>query len=542
MATQKTSIIYARVSTTRQADDGLPIESQVECCKKKAVELESPVQDIFIDAGISGRTDDRPAFKDALAFCKKHKIDYFICWSTSRFARNMVDAAIHKKDLERHGCRVIYVSVNVDNTTNSGWMFESILALFDEHYSRQVSEDTMRSMLKNAQDGYYNGGRPPMGYIAEPDGKRKRLQIYEPDAVIVREMFSLMLQGLGAKAISESLNDRGMLHRGKKWHKNSVYCILSNEAMCGYVTFNKRDRKNNRIRPPEEWVMVKNHAPIIDEDQFMDVQSLMSARAPIIGNASGKSQHAFSGMLVCGSCERIMHIESASGRRGYYFYYNCSSAMKGMGCKNHRMPADSFDEFMIDAILDKVLTTDSLADVCKDLQQATGNWVIERAKQRKSLTAEMRKVEARQRNLFNVLELHGVDAPNLGDMTTRLRELKAERENLEREIMRIEAIDAPAMEVTDQDVFDMYEILRGILTVDPDKRKMRDFFGTFIKSIVIREKHAVIEYHPEKLINHIGFDVVHSMKNWLPVQCLLCTNSVELEMPERFHQRLPKAA
>jgi site-specific DNA recombinase len=321
-----------------------------------------------------------------------------------------------------------------------------------------------------------------------------------------------------------------------------VYYILTNEAMCGYVTFNKRDRKNNLYRPPEDWVMVKSHPPIIDEEQFMNVQSLISARAPIIGNASGKSYHAFSGLLACGLCGRIMQIQSSNGRGGQYYYYNCSGAMKGMGCPNHRLPADRFDNFMIDAILERVLSTDSLAEVCKDLQQVTGNWVKERAKQRTALNARMREVETRQRNLFNVLELHGVDAPNLGDMTTRLRELKTERENIEREIMRIEAIDPPAMEVTDQDVFDMYEILRGILTVDTDKRKMREFFSTFIKSIVIREKHVVLEYHPEKLINHIGFDVVLSTNNWLPVQCLLSTISVKVDMPGQFHQRRLKAA
>ena len=230
-----TAIIYARVSTSRQADDGLPIESQIDQGHKKAVALGASVIRVFTDAGISGRTDERPAFRDAIAYCKAYGVDYFICWSTSRFARNKLDAALHKRDLEKCGTRVTYVSVDLDNRTDAGWMMESMLEIFDEHYSRQVSADTLRSMIKNARDGYFNGGRVPFGYRAIPDGKRKRLAIEESEAQIIRDIFSLYLSGMGCKAIAMTLNERARLRKNLKWNKNIVTATLKNDVYTGKV-------------------------------------------------------------------------------------------------------------------------------------------------------------------------------------------------------------------------------------------------------------------------------------------------------------------
>lgn len=65
---QKTAVIYARVSTARQADDGLPVESQIDQCRAKAAALSAAVLEVFRDDGISGRTSKRPAFQAALDF------------------------------------------------------------------------------------------------------------------------------------------------------------------------------------------------------------------------------------------------------------------------------------------------------------------------------------------------------------------------------------------------------------------------------------------------------------------------------------------
>ena len=75
------AVVYGRVSTVRQADEGLPVESQIEQCLAKAASLDAEVIAIFKDEGISGRTAKRPAFQQAIALCSDQSIDYFIVWS-----------------------------------------------------------------------------------------------------------------------------------------------------------------------------------------------------------------------------------------------------------------------------------------------------------------------------------------------------------------------------------------------------------------------------------------------------------------------------
>ena len=103
----KRAIIYARVSTKRQADDGLPVESQIDHCRGKAEALGCAVAKVFTDGGISGTTDRRPAFQDALNYCAVMDVDYFITWSSSRFARNHLDAGHYKGVLAKYGTRLV---------------------------------------------------------------------------------------------------------------------------------------------------------------------------------------------------------------------------------------------------------------------------------------------------------------------------------------------------------------------------------------------------------------------------------------------------
>lgn len=76
----KRAIIYTRVSSKRQADDGLPLESQLASCRAKAEQLGAEVLREFVDSGISGTTDKRPAFQEAINYCSLMNVDYFITW------------------------------------------------------------------------------------------------------------------------------------------------------------------------------------------------------------------------------------------------------------------------------------------------------------------------------------------------------------------------------------------------------------------------------------------------------------------------------
>lgn len=537
--TTKKAIIYARVSTARQADDGLPVESQIEHGYRKAELLNTDVLRVFTDAGISGRTDERPAFRDAVRYCKAEEIQYFICWSTSRFARNKLDAALYKRELEKNGTRVIYVSMDLDNRTDSGWMMESMLEIFDEHYSRQVSADTLRSMIKNARDGHFNGGRVPLGYQTKADGKRKRVVINDTEADIVREVFRMSFDGCGAKIIAMQLNKNERFNRGRRWNKNTVLNLLKNRIYIGQIVFNRTNHTTNTIRPQDEWIITQAHDPIIDEKMFMEIQKRFETRSLEDGGGSPNSCFVFTGLLKCGKCGAAMHTTSAKGRSKRYYYYNCSSAQRGDGCIPRRISAHDFDAWMTEVVMSKILTHDMLVSMIEDLHELTSKWVKDRTARRTEAVKELRDVEKKMHNLYGILELHGKDAPNLGDLTIRLRELKAQREQIDARLIKIEEEDMPETIVNDIEVSEMAEILRDIVKKTNDPKRLRLFFSSFIKEINIGADSVVINYDKSKLINRTGFDMVPSKARWLPDIVLLGTAKLGVDLPNRF---LKKAA
>lgn len=62
---------------------------------------------VFVDGGKTGRTDLCAAFQDALNYCVMMDVDYFITWSSSRFARNHLDAGKYKAMLAPPGMDAI---------------------------------------------------------------------------------------------------------------------------------------------------------------------------------------------------------------------------------------------------------------------------------------------------------------------------------------------------------------------------------------------------------------------------------------------------
>lgn len=514
--TQKTAIIYLRVSSAQQAKKELPVESQLQYATAKALELGATVMRVFTDNGISGRTDKRQDFQDAIAYCELYKPNYFIAWDTARFARNRIDAAVYKRDLRKIGTDVVYVSMSIDSKTDEGWFVEALLEVMDESTSRRISKDTKRSMMKNAQEGFFNGGKVPLGYQTVVVGQRKRMVINDDEAPTVREIFHLCMRGMGASAIAVAMNKTGRLQRGKKWVKSNVTYLLKNPAYAGYTVFNRRKHHALAMEPEESWIRTKSHPEIIEESDFVKIQAMIADRAPMLDSGSPHSRHLFTGLMRCGLCDSAMHITSATGRsQRTYHYYWCSNAKQRQGCTARRVSAPDMDDFLMQEMLDKILTRQRVREIIREIERAAGSWFKDREHRRTMMVAEIRSCEKKRRKLFEILELHGKDAPNLADLTDRMRELKSEIEKSELALIKLEAEPEPELDISEEDAHQAADTLRGLVMTCEDPVTLRTFFSSFVKKVVMERDRLVVNYDPTKLMNH-GTSVVHSKNRWLP--------------------------
>ena len=213
--------VYARVSSERQ-DTDLSISAQLRALREYAARNHHHVVKEYIDEAESGRSIDRPGFKQMIVAARQKPAPFeaILVWKLSRFARNREDPIIYKSLLRKQGIQVISINEPVEDTP-SGRLLEGIIEVIDEFYSANLSQDVLRGMRENAGRGFCNGGRAPYGYIRVKvqDGATSRTKL-EPDpktAPIVQRIFRECLVGKGLKAIARGLNADGLASStGKK--------------------------------------------------------------------------------------------------------------------------------------------------------------------------------------------------------------------------------------------------------------------------------------------------------------------------------------
>lgn len=506
-----------------------------------AAVLDAVVLRVFVDEGKTGRNSERKDFQDAILYCELNSPDFFITWSTSRFARNRWDAAIYKRRLSAAGTEMRYITLNVDNKDAGGRQIEAFFEIMDEWQSEQNSADTRRSMMRNARGGFRNGGRPPFGFEAVTDDvepKRKRLRPLPSEALVVQRIVDLRIQGHGSKTIAVLVNGEGHRNRGKTWTKGAVGDLLKSEALIGNTIFGKKDRVTGRRRPRSDWIIVKSHEAIISPDKWTLVQHLIKNSVAIPESGSPLSRFLFTGILKCGKCGSSMQTESAKGRSRRYHYYNCRSAQHAAGCANRRIKAYEFDNWMSDIITSKIFCEENLQEIVLQLNEACASWLSDHEKRH---TAELRKLKILKKknsNLYDLLELHGKDAPNLGDLTRRLRHNNAEIKIVEQRLAEIDGQKAPDIVFTKSQVKELAEFLTKTIKTSHKVEKIRSFFSSFIEKISIYDTEARIDYRPESLVMKSWEPTtVPSKHGWLPETDLLGTVLLKVCLPELMHRR-----
>lgn len=535
----KRSVIYARVSTQRQADDGVSMESQIEQCRLKAHALGTEVVEVFRDDGVSGRTDKRPGFQAALAYCAANRVSHLVCWSTSRFGRNLEDALKNTNQLRDWGTKAAYVHQDIDLETDAGWMLGVMTGMMDEVYSRNVSRDTLRSMITASRDGFFVGGRAPFGYQIERVGKRSKLGINEDQAAIVRMMYALALnEGLGAQAVALRMNAAGLKRGGKGWAKNSVAVILKNPSYMGERLFNQKQKKSGESKASEEVVRVASHPAIVSREIFEEVQTMMKDRTPHEVGGTPKSCFAFTGLLKCGICGDSLQIKNGTGRgRKLYNYYGCLAHKKGAPrCHLRNTPAEKFDVWLVDEILGKVLTVKVVQKVMDDITEQSGKWALERELRRKMMVKELRETERKCESIFETIETLGKSTPGLPVLIERLTRYKSRKQELDELLIDLETHEAPDYSQVKIDPALAVETIHNVIRDCPDPKQLRMLMNTFIQKIIVSNSSVIVEYRQDALLKS-PTPTVHSGVRWLPEKDCLRVGRIEIERPQNFTNR-----
>ena len=145
--------IYARVSTLDQEP-----ENQLQELRRY-VEARGWTGQEYVDRGVSGSKDRRPALDQLVVDAKRRKFDVVCCWRLDRLGRNLRHLVTLIEELETLGIAFVSLGEGIDCTTPAGKLQLHILAALAEFERARIAE-RVRAGLTRARAQGRTLGRP----------------------------------------------------------------------------------------------------------------------------------------------------------------------------------------------------------------------------------------------------------------------------------------------------------------------------------------------------------------------------------------------
>ncbi len=151
----KRAAIYARVSTHNGQNPEMQLGEVRAYCKRR----EWTVSGEFVDTGISGSKEHRPALDRLLSDCRKRRVDAVVVYRYDRFARSVRQLVNALEEFRALGIDFVSLHEGVDTSTPNGRQVFGIFASIAE-FERELIRDRVRSGLAAAKARGKQLGRP----------------------------------------------------------------------------------------------------------------------------------------------------------------------------------------------------------------------------------------------------------------------------------------------------------------------------------------------------------------------------------------------
>ena len=189
------AVIYTRVSTDKQAKNGLSLKGQEDAAREYCAREGIDVAKVFCDGGESAKTANRPQLLASLAYCTEHykEIDFYIIWKMDRLARQTYDSSMIDATLQKLGIQLCSVTEPISNTS-SGSLTKNVLAAFAQFDNDVRSERSSNGLRRRVEEG----GWPhmaPVGYKNYTDVLKRPTLTKTKQAPLIAEWLREYLKG-----------------------------------------------------------------------------------------------------------------------------------------------------------------------------------------------------------------------------------------------------------------------------------------------------------------------------------------------------------
>ncbi len=322
------AVIYCRVSSKRQAEDGSGLDSQEHRCRDYAAERGYQVEAVFPD-DVSGGGDfmKRPGMVALLAYLDACPQENFVVIfdDLKRYARDTEFHLKLKREMLARNAKRECLNFKFEDTPE-GKFIETVFAAQGELEREQNGRQVRQKMQARLEQGFWVF-HAPVGYrYIESERGGKELVRDEPLASIVTQALEAYACGRfdSQAEVKRFLDAQPEFPKGPcgEVKQQRVTDILTHPLYAGYISH--KDWGVN-------WVKA-HHEPLISLETYEKIQERRKGalKAPARKNIS--LDFPLRGFVLCNDCGKPLTACWSKGKCKKYPYYLCDTK----GCVSYR--------------------------------------------------------------------------------------------------------------------------------------------------------------------------------------------------------------
>jgi len=438
------ALLYARISGDENGEVS-KLETQLADCRRFANEKGYTILHEFQEDTYSSGADlDLPHLNEVLELARGGGFEVLVCRELDRLARDLAKQLYIEDELKRAGVRIEYALERYDDSPEGGLM-KHVKASVAEYERIKIAQRTRRGKRSSVEAGNVTCcGAPPYGYReATVDGKRT-LVVNDEEAVVVRMMYRLYLEGngkgkkFGCKAIAKRLTDRKIPSHSDKGN------TINNKVWSEYGYWNYR-AVGNMLKAPVykgEWQYGKHTdkpitipVPAIVSAQDWDAAQVIRKNNRLVRKYSGQYDFLLQGDIYCSLCGKPMPPQmkrTATTAYGYYMHSweGTLASTNGNRCAGY-YPAKAVDDavwrYASRIISNPALLADAFKEYAERLQSGDSPTCAK-------LEAAEKRVSSTERKLSRLLELYLDEAISKKQYAARRKPLDIQLEKYSEDV------------------------------------------------------------------------------------------------------------
>jgi len=518
--TNMRAALYVRVSSEDQAKEGYSLIAQQEKLEEYAKNNGYLLckDNVYVDDGYSGKTENRPALKRLFEDSQSRKFDVALVYRLDRFFRNVRLLLESVETLGSYGVGLKSITEPFDTSTPIGRYVLTNLGAIAELERAIIMERKELGTLKAAQAGKWMGGTPPYGYRINRE--TKKLEIAPKEAAVVKMLYDWLVgEKLALSRIQSRINALGIPTKhdllsktkptGSKcwWRKQTIARMFQNEIYAGTFWFRKykdpsRARTVENQRRKEEWVRIPVPA-VVSESQF-ELARRQIAENRLLSPRRTMHSYLLAKKLYCGVCGGTMvaQYHPPTDSRKAVKFYTCHKRFRQhspVPCAQKSIVETRIAVPLWDALKRLLMQPEAMLNELDALKRRDDLRPALIAQQRQT-EKQLRKIESRRERL---LELYLDGAIDKAGFLEKSRAMEHEKELLAKRSAELSQslMGAEERAIRAASVRQLYERI-GKNLEDADYETKRTVISLLVHRIVVNGDKLDVECHiPQRFLD-----------------------------------------